>query len=526
MKADFTRDAFRADKHFTRVLMQQGRVQLDSDWNEQAAILLRYLRTLAADMIGPFAGPAENAGFVPTPLPATAGAKGDFQLTAGRYYVRGVACELNSTWLPVALSSQPNKPRDILVAAWTLDGIQFADDQYVELRPANNSAPVLAKVLDIDQASGTVTLDQDVTAIKPVAVRRITTYLTQPDLAVATPLPAGNFFVYLDAWERLITYVEDDSIREGALNGADTAARSKLVAQVKAIPADAGGRDFLATLDPPNRGFLRAQALKPPGSDDPCTIAPDARYRGPQNQLYRVEIHSGGTVGAAVGPAPTFKWSRENGAVVFPILGSSGNNAFVLENFGRDDRFGLVEADIVEVQDDDSVLLNRADNLLVVQSVDRVSMTVTLSGTASGNAGKSPAKHPLLRRWDMGFDDTDEGEAQQGPDGAALIVEGDVWLDLENGVQIQFPAAAPGEAPAQYRTGDYWLIPARVTTADIIWPSELAANAQGQPVQSPVAMPPDGIDHYYAPLANITVDVAGGVTVTAPLTKTFPPAAP
>ena len=57
MKGDFSRDTFDPTKGFSRVLMQQGRVQLDADWNEQAAILLHYLRTLAADLIGPCAGP-------------------------------------------------------------------------------------------------------------------------------------------------------------------------------------------------------------------------------------------------------------------------------------------------------------------------------------------------------------------------------------------------------------------------------------------------------------------------------------
>ena len=45
-----------------------------------------------------------------------------------------------------------------------------------------------------------------------------------------------------------------------------------------AIPA---GR-MAAELDP-------GQQIK-----DPCVIAPDARYRGVENQLYRVEIHQGG----------------------------------------------------------------------------------------------------------------------------------------------------------------------------------------------------------------------------------------
>ena len=40
---DITRATFHRVKHFSRVLMQQGRVQLDADWNEQVSILLHYL---------------------------------------------------------------------------------------------------------------------------------------------------------------------------------------------------------------------------------------------------------------------------------------------------------------------------------------------------------------------------------------------------------------------------------------------------------------------------------------------------
>jgi hypothetical protein len=41
MKGDFTRDTFDPLKHFSRVLMQQDRLTLDADDNEQATILLR-----------------------------------------------------------------------------------------------------------------------------------------------------------------------------------------------------------------------------------------------------------------------------------------------------------------------------------------------------------------------------------------------------------------------------------------------------------------------------------------------------
>ena len=47
MKGDFTHDTFDQQNHCYRVLMQQGRVLLDADWNEQASILLHYLRILA-----------------------------------------------------------------------------------------------------------------------------------------------------------------------------------------------------------------------------------------------------------------------------------------------------------------------------------------------------------------------------------------------------------------------------------------------------------------------------------------------
>ena len=49
MYGDFARVTFNALNNRSRVLMQQGRVQLEADWNEQSAIFLHLLRTLAKD---------------------------------------------------------------------------------------------------------------------------------------------------------------------------------------------------------------------------------------------------------------------------------------------------------------------------------------------------------------------------------------------------------------------------------------------------------------------------------------------
>src|SRR5271169_5299636 len=80
MKADLTRNTFDPFQHFDRVLLQQGRVQLDADWNEQAAILLHYLQALAADLIGPQGGPSNNWGFGVTPIGTSPAISNDFRI--------------------------------------------------------------------------------------------------------------------------------------------------------------------------------------------------------------------------------------------------------------------------------------------------------------------------------------------------------------------------------------------------------------------------------------------------------------
>jgi hypothetical protein len=55
------------------------------------------------------------------------------------------------------------------------------------------------------------------------------------------------------------------------------------------------------------------------------------------------------------------------------------------------------------------------------------------------------------------------------------------------------------------------------------WPTEQVPNpAAGQAATAPVAMPPDGVTHHYAPLAMITVD-DGEVTVTDDCGVAFSP---
>lgn len=458
MKGDFTRDTFDSAKHFSRVLMQQGRVQLDADWNEQAAILLRYLRSLAADLIGPHGGPKDNCGFEIIPDNTN-----DFNIGHGRYYVNGILGE-NEEQLPYT-------------AQW--------DDPLPDEKKLQNNQ----------------------------------TYL-----------------VYLDVWERHITYIQDDSIREVALGGPDTATRAKVVWQVNVSQLENGTNctgieaswyDLLKKRQPENRGKLKARAKLTEDTDltDPCITPPEARYRGAENQLYRVEIHRSGNAwdneDSGKADAATFKWSRDNGSVVFPIRniatgGATDTTTITLEHLGRDTRFSLQEGDWVEIVDDDYVLQGRAEPLLKVTVVDRVKIQVTLESTPSCEVGQGLTKHPLLRRWDHKGWDHKAGDPSKGglelQDGAAIIKEGtddNAWLNLEDGVQICFKPVPPNNGNEEkhlYRTGDYWLIPARTATGDVEWPQ---VSDDG-----PQAVPPDGVEHHYAPLAIISIDGDGDGSVS------------
>ncbi|HWQ69279.1 MAG TPA: DUF6519 domain-containing protein [Patescibacteria group bacterium] len=435
-RGDFTRDTFYPLRHFTRVLLQQGRVELDANWNEQVSILLRYLRSLARDVGSEHWGPTTGAGFEIT----SAGPK-EFKISAGHYYVQGLLCE--------------NEEKDL---SYTITQVEGPDNH-------------------------------------------------------------NYCLVYLDVWERHLTYIEDDLIREVALGGPDTATRAKIVWQVKVRPLEVNGdnvtdliknlkskyQTFLGEIEAvikPGSGKLRARARKQKDADEPCLTTPEARYRGAENQLYRVEIHKDGVAwngrkkdeGGNQDDAATFKWSRDNGSVIFPIRQLAGTEV-VVEHLGRDERSSLHQGDWVEVVDDDQALRGETGPLAQVIFVDRVEMRVTLSKSPGRTYDQTTVhKHPLLRRWDQKSDaiPVHEGDREQS------------WIDLEDGVQIQFLAPPAGQT-VEYRVGDYWLIPARVATGDVEWPG---------PMDNPTALPPHGVAHYYAPLAMIPVDNVGNVTGT------------
>lgn len=83
MKGDFSRLTFDSLKQFSRVLMQQGRVQLDSDWNEQASLMLYQVRALTRALVGPFGGIGDA-------FKVATGTTELLDFTNGKYFVNGI----------------------------------------------------------------------------------------------------------------------------------------------------------------------------------------------------------------------------------------------------------------------------------------------------------------------------------------------------------------------------------------------------------------------------------------------------
>jgi hypothetical protein len=160
----------------------------------------------------------------------------------------------------------------------------------------------------------------------------------------------------------------------------------------------------------------------------------------------------------------------------------------------------LEAKDWVEFVDDESGRRVKASPLRQVAAVDVLGRRVTLEpGPADSSSGEfDPARHPFLRRWD-GVGNLVEGGDDRG------------WLMLEHGVQVQFQKA-PAGSQHQYRTGDYWLIPARVVTGDVEWP---------RTGDQPDALPPAGVTHAFAPLAILTRKADGTIKKEKELRRQF-----
>lgn len=445
MKGDFTRSTFKKEKHYRGVHMQQGRVQLDADWNEQIDMTAHRVETEANDVIGCCGTPEHEDGFNLQPEGE------DLKISKGRYYVDGILCENEET---ESITKQPDLPENAAI-------VKLADGSVEPLPPSS-----------------------------------------------------GFYLGYLDVWSRHITALEDPEIREKALGGPDTATRTKTVWQIKLLQVDdIEVKDLCSNvqqalkkkLEPDEAGKLSAQAEKTAKPSEPCDMVASAGYRSLENQLYRVEIHNGGPLDKS-----TFKWSRDNGSVVFPIE-KIDNHTVIVKRLGRDQDLTLHEGDWVEIVGDKTELMGKPGTLAQIKTsgINEKTRELTLSKDVSVHKDE---KNPKVRRWDQ---KEIEGEDVQLKNGAVEIKKVDEWIKLEDGVQVKFSAGT-------YKTGDYWLIPARTADGHVEWPVVIDNSNDGGDKKIPIPLPPHGIKHHFCKLALLEFDGSEWTKVTD-CRQLFPP---
>lgn len=452
MPGDYSRSTFDPTKQYSGVRMQQGRVQLDADWNEQADIQHYRDEIETKDVIGQCGvpKPTEENGFKDGFKIGVAPGMQDLTIGSGRIYVEGMSCELETD---TTYTMQPYYPNP---------------DFTVPVTSPPTSPP-----------AGPLQLS----------------------------LPDGTYLAFLDAWKREITALNDPHIREQALGGPDTTTRLQNVWQVKLLKVSDGltsppttpsgdGISCDATFEEYTKytaqssGTMNAWTAPPEDQKSPCRLPPGAGYRRFENQLYRVEVHRGGTRSQA-----TFKWSRDN-ATVETTIEKIEDAVITVSDVGKDVFLGFANEQWVEIVDEESTLKGTPNTLVKIDQVHHATRQITLESSIASLKDRSGLK---LRRWDQ------TGETALA-DGISMTSG---WFDLEGGIQVQFSGGT-------YRSGDYWLIPARTATAEIEWPPFDIPNT------NPVPQPPVGIRHYYCQLALLHVN-NGNISIREDCRKLFKP---
>ncbi len=450
MGGDYSRQRFSPKNDFASVLMQQGRVQLDSDWNELADIFDRRWRAETIDIIGRAVVPAETPEAFQIKTQG-AGANRKIFIGRGRMYVDGLLAENRGTGDPAF---------DL-----ALSELRGSTDLPFESQP----------------------------------------YFPNPGAIPAT----GTHFFYLDVWQREVTHLEAPFLVEEAV-GVDTTTRRQTVWQVKALtnvdanltcstdPAQIRGANengqsvAWSEVIAPSGGRLSTKPFADTADPDPCQIPQTPGFRGQENQLYRVEIHDGGAQDKA-----TFKWSRYNASIATSVSAVNGTELTVGQA-AKDSVLRFRKNAWVEITDDLKEFAGKPGELREIQDVDESGSKITLKSALPADLIPSGAgtdthqkRHTRIRQWDQ------SGEVRR-PDGAAFFTvvstgtspgriplppPGD-FIVLENGVQVAFDLDTRGGGV--FRPGDYWMFAARVAGASI---EQLEKT------------PPHGVHHHYARLA-------------------------
>ena len=266
--------------------------------------------------------------------------------------------------------------------------------------------------------------------------------LTPPTNAVRQDL------VYLDVWLEPVTYVEDPELREIALGGPDTATRMQIRQRVRVAQ---GG-----TL-PTGNGMGTG------------TLSTEGSYTDRANRLYLIQIDTAGDIGTA-----TFRWSEDNGSTIQRVIEAIPPGSTKLK---VEDASAFQPGDFIllrkEFRDEQHRIAAISGNTITLQEPTGSSVTFAL------------ADRPKIQRWN-GFHVPIVADSNDSTVSAAIA--------LSHGVAVRFGGKA-------MKRGDVWTFRARYLAGD-----DSAGISSATRIEALNFELPQGVKHYYAPLAQLTRD--------------------
>ncbi|MEN6375930.1 MAG: DUF6519 domain-containing protein [Smithella sp.] len=615
MKGDFTRLTFDRKKHYRGVLMQQGRVQLDSDWNEQVQIAEHRYSTFLGDLVGQSGVPADNSMAIlqkhsdalnlgsqtfitvaqlsssltgkaaatvqlwfrtkstltihslkDNNLRSTAGCIVSLDEIAGfgiaddgspavrfltdvwqKVDVGNISHKINDgNWHFLAavfkkdflantceiiinldgksvaersgsITKTPVDERDqillnsLVLGAWSDNKTYYFGGDVADLRiwdsaienpgalpaaaltgkeqglvryyPLNeqekaSSAKDLSSSKKNAKITGTISRTEGPYTTEKMSIGKGRFYVdgllveNESIIDVAQPSKSGLHLAYLDVWTRHICADEDKTLLEPALGGPDTTSRIKTEWQLRCQYL---GAQNAFTLDEIRKRYCGVwPQLSSPEVTDYWQLPlgtgrmkiDSANFTRTENQLYRVEVHTGNFNDNGEATTLKFKWSRDNGSVVATVKDiNTTTKAVTLADADLKIQNAFSDANFIEICDE---LCSRTNTPGYLVSADMSLIRdgkITLKENWGYERSAAALEAPIIvRRWDG--------------------VQSANNFELEDGLTVAFDTG-----DVYYRSGDYWLIPAR-TDAIIGW-------------ENNVSQPAHGIEHHFAAVALI-----------------------
>lgn len=299
------------------------------------------------------------------------------------------------------------------------------------------------------------------------------------------PQASGSYYVYADIWERTVTQLMDERLRDKGLHGADTCTRKQKMVQIKWSPIGVNPEQSLKN---PAKGngkltLTLLQKSTDPDPCDPCAAQLDVTSKI-GNYLFRVEVHN--VLGDANDPEEiTFKWSSENGAEQYALKDIDGTDIEPPAQF-------FDKQWTYEFFDETS------EKHQGVHHANPLNWLPLRADLVTGNYSKPPAApNSFVRRWD--------GFCTIKKNGGTWSVENKFDKDLNGALPFINVVAEQLTIALDARTIDIALDNSFV--AGDFWIADVREAQHQANDKLLIDATPNGIEHYYLRLGEVSANV-------------------